>query len=169
MAVGTKVRTVVVPGLTGTRVKAFQVSRDGSRLVAVVRGARRDRLVVSRVLHGSAGRVLRATPAREIELDVEPGFRITDIAWRSATSVSVLSALAGDVSQVRTVAVDGAPGELADAGALRIPGRASALVSSPEEGASPYVVGKAGVTDLLDPGRRLPALEAGVTSIGYVG
>ncbi|WP_104108042.1 LpqB family beta-propeller domain-containing protein [Nocardioides sp. 616] len=169
VAVGTKVREVVVPGLTGTQVKAFQVSRDGSRLVAVVRGARRDRLVVSRVLHGSAGRVLRATPAREIDLDVEPGHRITDIGWRSATSVSVLSAVAGDVSQVRTVAVDGAPGELADTGALRIPGRASALVSSPEEGASPYVVGKAGVTDLLDPGRRLSALEAGVTWIGYVG
>jgi Lipoprotein LpqB beta-propeller domain/Sporulation and spore germination len=169
LVVGGQVRTVQVAGVTGADVVAFRISRDGSRLVAVVRGPSHDRLVVSRVQHGSAGRVLRVMPARDLDLDLDAGLRVADIGWRSATSISVLSALAGDVSQVRTVAVDGAPGELAVDGAARIPGRASALVSSPDDGEGVFVVGPGGITDLDDPGRRTIVPDLPITWLGYVG
>ena len=69
-----------VPGVSGENVKDFLVSRDGSRLVAVVRNETgTDSIVVSRILTAGDGQVVQALPAREI---TEPETRPT----RSATS-----------------------------------------------------------------------------------
>lgn len=168
VVVENQARALPVPGLTGTRVERFLVSRDGSRLVALVRGPRKDRVTVSRVLHDDGGRVLRVSRAREIDLGLALGERITDIGWRSPVSVALLSE-ADELSQVRTVAVDGAPGDLDTGGASRIRGGASALVSSPVPGESVLVIGSTEVTDLVDPVRRIPALDEQVTWLGYVG
>ncbi len=58
-------RDLEVPGVTGNRrCRTFLVSRDGTRLVAVVRrGHRATQLVVSRIQHTRPGRVIGATPA----------------------------------------------------------------------------------------------------------
>ncbi len=53
---------VRVPGVSGEDVSRFLVSRDGSRLVAVLRGTQRDRLVVSRLRYD--GRVRVRGPGR---------------------------------------------------------------------------------------------------------
>ena len=52
---GERVAPVRVPGLTGERVRMFLVSRDSTRLVAVVRRDKEDLLLVSRIEHNAAG------------------------------------------------------------------------------------------------------------------
>src|SRR5690606_25052331 len=59
---------VQVPGVSGRNVTGFLVSRDSSRLLAVIRGPSRDRLVVLRVEHGGAGAVPKFDRPREITL-----------------------------------------------------------------------------------------------------
>ncbi|WP_110182697.1 LpqB family beta-propeller domain-containing protein [Nocardioides solisilvae] len=162
-------RELDVPGLSGRVVKSFLVSRDGTRLVAVVRGRDTDRLVVGRVLHDETGRVARVARVREIDLGLESGRRIRDLGWRSPSSVTLVSGITGVLAHVRTVGVDGAPGDLDTGGASRVRGRASALVSSPERGLGVYVVGTDGVTDLADPVRQVPPLDQAVAWLGYVG
>ncbi|MGZ5401344.1 MAG: LpqB family beta-propeller domain-containing protein, partial [Nocardioides sp.] len=56
-------RSIDVPGVSGRDIRHLLISRDGSRLVAVVRTPNGDRIVASRILHSDAGRVLRATRA----------------------------------------------------------------------------------------------------------
>ena len=85
---GTQVR---VPGVTGHDVQRFLVSRDGSRLVAVVRGRSADRLVVSRLLYNPAGRSVAGTRARAAALVRRAGSRrIRDVGWTSPTTLAVL-------------------------------------------------------------------------------
>ncbi len=163
-------RAIEVPGVSGRDVRRLLVSRDGSRLVAVVRAPRGDRVVASRILHNGQGAVLRAT--RSVLLDFEPDAAtsvIRDIAWRSPTSVSVLTDLTDDLSQVETMSVDGSPGELFLEGPSRLRGRARELVSSPVEGAEVYALAPKAVSDLAAPERQMGRPPEGVTSLTYVG
>ena len=64
---GDDVATVEVPGISGADVKEFLVSRDGSRLVAVIRQRVSDVVVVSRLLQNSSGQVVRATRAQQVD------------------------------------------------------------------------------------------------------
>ena len=159
---------LVVPGLTGRRVTELIVARDGSRLVAVVRGAKADRVVSVRVRHDAAGTVLGFTPPRTLPLPTEDTTRIRDVAWRSPTTVSVLSDITEERSQVRTISVDGAPGGIATSGATSLRGRVRTLVSTPADGEVYALAGRA-VTSLIRPERMVPDLPPGLTSLTYVG
>jgi hypothetical protein len=145
------------------------VSRDGSRLVAVVAGADGDRVVAARVRHDDAGRVLGAARARRLAYEPDGSGQVRDVAWRTPTTVSVLSDITEDLSQVRTVSVDGAPGEVVTSGSSRVRGAFRHLVGSPVEGAEVYVVAGREVVDLTAPTRPLSPLPAGLTSLTYVG
>ena len=169
VVVGNRPRTIEVPGISGRQVRHLLVSRDGSRLVAVVRTRQGDVVVASRVLHDDRGRVLRATRAQRLAVDPEEGGVIRDIGWRSPTSISVLTDITDDLSQVRTVSVDGAPGELATIGSSRLRGSARTLVSSPVEGAEVYAVAESTASDLTAPERTLPPLPEGLQALTYVG
>lgn len=161
---------VRVPGVTGRDVAQFLVSRDSSRLVAVVRGPVRDRVVVSRIRHPrGGGRLPRFTPSVEISAGIDPARRVTDIGWRSPVTLAVLSNVTPDVAQVRTVPVDGSPGEIESPGTARVRGRAIALVVSPAEGDGVYVVTREEVLDLTRPARDLPAPGEGLSWFGFVG
>lgn len=162
-----KASAVQVPGVSGRDVTGFLVSRDGTRLVTVVRGRRGDRLQVSRIVHDENGRVRQATPARRIG-HAEPE-RVRDLGWRTPTSVSILSGVTDELSQVRTVPVEGAPGELATQGTSRLRGRARTLVSTPVTGASAYLVVGGALADLSQPERDLSAVRASLTSLTYAG
>ena len=85
-----------MPGVTGRDVTELLVSRDGSRLVAVVRGRKADSVVSNRIRHDMAGGILGFTPLQRIPLPEEGSTRIRDIGWRSPTSVSVLSDINDD-------------------------------------------------------------------------
>lgn len=158
---------LVVPGLTGRRVTELIVSRDGSRLVAVVRGLESDRVVSVRVRHDAAGTVLGFTPPRTLPLP-DGTARIRDVAWRSPTTVSVLSDINEERSQVRTISVDGAPGGISTSGATSLRGRVRTLVSTPADG-EVYAIAGREVTSLTRPERMVPDLPPGLTSLTYVG
>ncbi|MCD6640678.1 MAG: LpqB family beta-propeller domain-containing protein [Nocardioides sp.] len=166
---GDDVRRIDVPGISGLDVRRLLVSRDGTRVVGLVRGPKVDRLVTSRVLQNEAGRVLRMGPAQALALTPEGSPRLRDLVWRSSSTVSVLSDITDDLSEVRTVSVDGSPGEQAPGGASRLRGRARDLVASPVESAVVYAIGGRVVTDLLRPERELPLLPEGIRSITYPG
>lgn len=166
---GTRVRDVDVPGLSDRDVERFLVSRDGSRYVGVVAGEDGDRVVAGRILHDDRGRVLGATQARTLAYEPDASGQIRDVAWRTPTAVSVLSDITDDLSQVRTVSADGAPGEVLTSGSVRVRGAFRSLVGSPVEGAEVFAVAGEEVIDLTAPTRPLGALPSGLTSLTYVG
>jgi hypothetical protein len=158
-----------VPGISGRTVTKLLVSRDGSRLVAVVRGTRTDRVVATRIRHDQAGAVLGFTPVQVLPLPAEGSPRIRDIGWRSPTTVSVLRDSTDDISQVRTISVDGAPGEIVTGGTTRLRGRIRMLVSAPVDGSEVYARAGRSVISLTRPERTVVALPVGVTSLTYPG
>ena len=79
---------VEVPGLTGRRLSELIVSRDGSRLAAVVRRGATDQVVAVRIRYDAAGSVVGFTEPRPLSLPAEDPARIRDVAWRSPTTVS---------------------------------------------------------------------------------
>jgi Lipoprotein LpqB beta-propeller domain/Sporulation and spore germination len=162
-------RVVRVPGLSGRTVTQLLVSRDGSRMVAVVRGRKADRVVAARIRQDAAGAVLGFTPLRTLPLPPEGSPRIRDVAWRSPTSVSVLSDINEDYSQVRTVSVDGAPGEIDTGDTTRSRDRIRSLVSSPVDGTEVFALAGRTVISLSRPERSVPDLPRGLTSLTYAG
>lgn len=145
LVVGEEVVPVEAPGLTGTDVSAFVVSRDGSRLVAVVPGRTGDRLVVSRVVRGPNGRVRGLTRAVELPLSQGGVDEIRDIAWRSPESLAVLTGPTPESSQVSLALVDGSTGlTAADTAAEILRQKAVRLVSSPAEGTPVYLATEEG-------------------------
>lgn len=159
---------VEVPGVSGRTVTKLLVSPDGSRMVAVVRGRKTDRVVAVRIRHDPAGSVLGFTPYRTLSLPAEGSPRIRDIAWRSPTSISVLSGIITDFSQVRTISVDGAPGEIVTGGTTRLRGRIRTLVSAPVDDSEVFALAGRRVIS-LSPDRTVPALAEGITSLTYAG
>jgi hypothetical protein len=173
-------RVVEVPGLTDRNVTKLLVSRDGTRLVAVVRGRTADRVVSARIRHDEAGAILGFTPLTVLPLPEDLGPRIRDIGWRSPTSISVLSDVADDNnppapttatanSQVRTISVDGSPGEVTTGGISRLRGRIRSLVSAPIEGSEVFGLGRGVAVSLALPERTVPTLAEGLTALTYVG
>jgi hypothetical protein len=134
---GGQLREVTVPGISGKRVVDFLVSRDGTRLIAAVRGAAGDELLVSRVEHEVDGRVSGATGARLMYAGTETvPFAVQDLAWRSPTEVLVLKKTPDASTQLSIVPL-GAPvsdeaddfGELMDQDVVEV--AASPLSNSP--------------------------------------
>ncbi|WP_426244871.1 LpqB family beta-propeller domain-containing protein [Nocardioides sp. LHG3406-4] len=162
-------RELAVPGVTGKRVVRFLVSRDGTRFAALVRGAREDKVVAARVLHDAQGRVLRVGESRRLDLGEGQSRRIRDIGWRSMTSLAILNRITDDLAQVRTVAVDGAPGDAEPPVWLPMRGNAESLVTSPVEGQGVYVLTSEEFSDVTDPDRRIDDLDPKVASVGYAG
>jgi len=158
-----------VPGVSGRTVRSFLVSRDGTRYVAVVRGAGGDTLRAGRILVDGQGRVDKAGPSRKIPVEGVDRARITDIAWISPTSVLVLRPVSQDppLFEVRTVAVDGAP-TTAEALTTSVSGRVVALAASADTSTTPYAVTPEELVD-LNTGAAIPLPEGRVTAIDYVG
>ncbi|HEU5456342.1 MAG TPA: LpqB family beta-propeller domain-containing protein, partial [Nocardioides sp.] len=158
---------VRVPGVTGRRVTHFTVSRDGSRLVAVVRDARGDRVMISRIVHDAQGQVVRVQRADHIAWEGDSRLDVRDIGWSSATSVAVLHQLARELFQVRTISVDGSPPG-PDSLLTTLPGRVTGLVSSPEQSESLFAITRSGLLDLTQDAPAT-ALDPRLRSLDYVG
>ena len=158
---------VDVPGLTGHTVTKILVSRDGSRLVAIVRGRKVDRVVSTRIRYDTAGGILGFTPLQTLPLPEEGSPRIRDIGWRSPTSISVLRTLSVELSLVRTVSVDGAPGDVETGTIVR--GRMRTLVSAPVDTSEVFALGRGTVASVTRPERILPSLPDEISALTYVG
>jgi Lipoprotein LpqB beta-propeller domain/Sporulation and spore germination len=136
-----------VPGVTDHDVRRFLISRDGSRLVAVVHGARSDHLLVSRLRYDTAGRPAGATRGRRLPWSVRGGARIRDIGWTSPTRVAVLEQLTRAQADVRILNVDGSTSP-SEASPRPVSGPVSGLATSPVGSQHPYAVQQRGLFDL---------------------
>ena len=159
---------VRVPGVSGRDIRCFLVSRDGSRLAAVVRRPSGDHLMISRILHDDRGDVLRATRARRIFWEGGGRLDIRDIAWRTPTTIAVLHSLTDELSQVRTISVDGSPPGL-DSLSTTLRGRVGALVGSPVPDQSLYAVSRQSLIDLSNSERGDETRDPRVSMLTYVG
>lgn len=163
-------RTLATPvnvrGITGARVTRLLVSRDGTRLVAVVHGRQSDSLRVSRIRYDSLGRLRGVSRSRNLPWG-EDDQRIRDITWNSPTSVGVLHQFTRTVAQFVAVPVDGSTG-LDDR--LTMLGRAVALVGSPVPDETLFIRTTDGLGDPTGAqGGGTTPLPQGTTWIGYVG
>lgn len=138
---GGDIASLEAPGISGRDVSAFQLSRDGTRLVAVVQRRSRDHLLVARVMRTSTGQVARITEAVPLPLAAYDVDEIRDLAWRTPATVALLTGPTPGSSQVVIARVDGSSvlgdvatnTEIFSNGAVRI-------LTSPAEGA-PLLVG----------------------------
>ncbi len=164
-----RVTGVRVPGVTGSRVREFLVSRDGSRLVAVVhRGRAGDAIMVSRIRHDDQGHVLGADRARRLSWEGSGQLRIRDLAWRTTTSIAVLNLVGDQLAQVRALPLDGSPPAIGSL-STTLPGNIEGLVGSPAPNEDLYSRTRSSLRDLSSSGRGLQNLESGTTALGYVG
>ena len=145
---GGQVSTVSMPGVSGRDVRAFVVSRDGTRFVAVVATPSGDRLVSASLLRTDAGDLIRPTAARRISLPDDLG-RVVDLTWRSPNDLAVL-ARSQDVSQVAFVPLDGSPGDPDEVPPDLWRGRAISVAGSPDSSLPLYLVVGAGRVVRLD-------------------
>jgi hypothetical protein len=133
------------PGLEGEDVSAFVVSRDGSRVVAVVSGRSGDKLVIARVLRGENGKVHGLTRAADLPLAQGGVDDIRDLAWRTPGSLAVLTGPTPASSQVLLALVDGSTAVAdVDTTAEIFRRRAVRLVASPSPGTSVFLGGPGG-------------------------
>ena len=125
--------TVEVPDVSGRQVRAFLISRDGTRFVAVVRGRDgaqvRDQIRAGRIHYDDQGMVTGARSVRGIPVEGVESVKISDIAWTSPTSIIVVRPISGVTSEVSTVPVDGAPAESLS---TSVTGRVLELAASPD-------------------------------------
>lgn len=164
---GERSGVVEVPGVSGLQVSELLVSRDGSRLVAVVRGTRGDSLRVARIRTDAEGGVAGVTRARALAIEDDAGRRIRDVAWTSTTTLAVLNRLTDVSAKVVTVGVDGSPGGLE--GITTTLSGATALAGSPAPGARVYAVTDSGLADLNATVRGPRVLDEGVSFLDYAG
>ncbi|MFW6775367.1 hypothetical protein ACOACO_13855 [Nocardioides sp. CPCC 205120] len=178
------VEAVSVPGVTGERATRLLVSRDGSRLVAVVGEPGEQRVVVARVRYDERGGVVGVLPATAVldlgrEGAADPGTTdagtaapattgvVRDVGWRSPTGLVVLTGLGDDLVELRQLPVDGAP--VATSAATLLVTTAQRLVASSAPGSDLLLVGPGGV-EAYD-GERITGVDAvpDVAALTYVG
>ena len=100
-------RELDVEGVSGERVRSFIVSRDGTRLIAVVSGEGKQELVQVRIERDDAGRVHGTTAPSLLRVPEVDGARIRDVAWRTPGTVAVLASPGDRTSRVLLAKVDG--------------------------------------------------------------
>lgn len=161
-----RVQGLRVPGLTGANVRSFQVSRDGTRLVAVVRRDGSDALVVSRIEHSPTGRVVGATRAERIGTGGEANLPIRSITWSSPARVAMLIPLTPTLAHVELVSVDGSPA-VPEAATASIEERLVSLAGSPYPDEPLYGLARGTLVEVVD--QKSTSIDPGVTTLVYVG
>ncbi|MBC9735419.1 LpqB family beta-propeller domain-containing protein [Nocardioides marmotae] len=156
-----------IPGVSGSDVRSFLVSRDGSRVVAVVRTSSGDQVRVSRVRYDQ-NRLVSASASQRLRWDGGEDVRIRALGWRTPTSVAVLHRLADELFEVRALSVDGAPAG-AEAAATTLRGRFVGLAGTPVASGTVWAVTRTGLVDASSQTRDVVGLPAGVGSVRYVG
>lgn len=162
---GGQARTVEVPGISGRDVTDFLISRDGTRLIAVVQEQDGDVILASRIRHGSDGAVLEGTPAEQI--GAVPGARVASMIWRTPIHVLVAARLNEDLVDLSTYTVDGSPSGPSGAPAA-IRGATPELIGSPDPSDRTYVRQGERITELTG-SRTEVRIPDEVTSLGYPG
>lgn len=158
-------REVAVPGVTGTDARLLVASRDGTRLVAVVRTAAGDQVTGARVVINGRGRVLQVRSP----FLVRPGegTRIDDIAWSTPIRVALLTATApGTLYEVDVVAADGAAVGV-DLLSTIVSGRLIGIAATPTADAPVFAVYADRYVDLAQ--QEEIAVDQALTQLDFVG
>lgn len=100
-------REVPAPGLAEAEVAAFALSRDGTRLAAVVQGPGGHSLRVARVVRSGEGLPLRLTPALQVRVPATAGAALADVGWRSPATLALLAVPSPRVARVEITGLDG--------------------------------------------------------------
>jgi hypothetical protein len=151
------------------QVSSFLVSRDGSRLVAVIEGPRADRIVVARLRYDADGSTLGSTRALTIPWKSRAA-RIRFLGWTTPTTIAVLDQLNPAQAERRILRVDGStPPDQAQPS--RIPGIVRGLMASPAGSTQPpYAVLPDGLYDISQVDTtRSPQIERGLRHLTYAG
>jgi Lipoprotein LpqB beta-propeller domain/Sporulation and spore germination len=158
---------VTVPGITGENVHRFLISRDGSRLIAVLRGPTTDRIVASRLRYNADGRVIDASRVRPIRWVSSASSRIRDIGWTSPTTIAVLNQVSPVQAEVRILNVDGStrPHQVSP---IAITGAVLGLVTSPSN-QTPYAFQPSGLVDISPAETSRPPATNGLRRLTYSG
>lgn len=160
-----RVREVEVTGVTGRDARRILVSRDGTRLVALVSGPRGDRLVTARVALDIGGRVDRVVDSKVIWSALN--LRAVDLAWTGPAQVAVLTpARANELFALETVSTDGATVGV-DTLSTMVTGRVLGLASEAYADTPVYAVTRSSLIDIRT-GDEL-ATAAPVRELDYAG
>lgn len=168
-----RTRPVPVRGLAGERVLAAALSRDGTRMVAVLAGAGRsgDRLVMMRVVRQASGVPVRLTPPQQLSTP-QPLRRVQDVGWRDPTTIAVLTRPSRTTSEVVLASADGSSGPISLDSTLDVlfePG--VAMAASPGTPMALLVAARGGGLHALDVQGRwdLDAVPSGLRLPSFVG
>ncbi|CUR60991.1 conserved exported hypothetical protein [metagenome] len=166
---GSVTRQVVeVPGVSGRDVVDLTISRDGTRLVAALRGPDGDRIVLSRIFVAGAEAQVRSTNARRIVVGAGERLQIRDLGWRSPTSLFYLNVLGGRQANLRSALIDGSPTAFDPAAYSGVfPDLGTRVVTSPRPEEPTYLQRAGGGYQGVGEGS--PAIPEGVTALTYVG
>ncbi|KRF13973.1 hypothetical protein ASG90_14320 [Nocardioides sp. Soil797] len=163
-----QVQTVPVPGLSGERVTRFLVSRDGTRLIAVLRRPRGDIVVQSRIT--LSGNKVRGTRAEVIRGFTEERVRVRELAWHSPTEVVMSRVITNKLSQMTTFSVDGSDVVLsADVPIELVRDKVVRLVGSPDPASGAWAVAASGKVYNLTPDSDQVPPKDGLRSLSFVG
>ncbi len=103
-----RARSVSAPGITAEQVLSFAISRDGTRMAAVVREGGKVRLVIALIDRSAADPVdVTLTPATTVFGPDVTFSGANNLAWLSPTSVAVLANEDGGDLQPFEVSIDG--------------------------------------------------------------
>lgn len=137
---------LTMPGVTGDDVRRLLVSRDGTRLIAVVHRPGGDRIVGARVSTNPEGAVRRLVDP--FRVPVGPGRSITDIAWAAPTLLAVLSPTRpGSLYQVDVLPADGSTIG-ANSVSTVIGGHVIGLAGTPDPDLATYAILKGALVDI---------------------
>ena len=161
-----RIQGVRIPGLTGADVRSFQVSRDGTRLAAVIRRQGSDLLVVSRIEHSPTGRVVGATHVDRIATGGEANLPIRSITWSSPARIAMLIPLTPTLAHVELVSVDGSPA-VPEASTASIEARLRSLAGSPYPDEPLYGLAPGTLVAIAD--QEKTSIDRGITTLVYVG
>lgn len=133
-------RVVEVPGVSGERVSSFTVTRDGASFVAGLASGSTPTLLVSSVVRAAGGRVDRAQTARRVPIPDADLESVLDIAQDSATGVAVLTSSTTRGARLRSVELDGSPGQAFAAKVFALPDVPVGVLARPDGGQPALVV-----------------------------
>ena len=108
---GERVRRLPAPGLAGLDVRHAALSRDGTRVVALVRGPGGGTSLVLAGVVRRDGRPVRLTPAAPLPTS-RPLVDVAGLGWRDPTTVAVLTRPSDTSSEVVLASVDGSSGRV---------------------------------------------------------
>lgn len=163
---GREAREVDVPQVTGSDARRILVSRDGTRLVALVDEPGGDVVVAARVvLDGARGKVAQVVDSTVIHrLD---GRAAIDLAWTGSAEIAVLTpARPGELFEVETVSADGATIGV-DTLSTMVSGPVIGLAGEPYADTPVYAVAPGALVDIRTGGRL--AIGPRIRELDYAG